>query len=341
MVENTEKEGKQGFQEGALRPVKDVHSFEEYLSNIADVGFQSTQIGRAAAVLKQMLMLEDNGENARGSKGYEWEQKREITTYLAFTANMVASGMRGLLAKLVQKKLFDVIITTGGAIEHDVMKTFTNYYLIDFASNDTQLHKREMNRIGNIGVKTESYIRLEEICKEVLAKEYERARGTTPSDLSAALGKYIDEHASEEAKEGSFVYWAYKHGIPIFSPGITDSAMGLQLYFFKQQYADFTLDVTGDMKKLANITLNAEKTGALILGGGISKHHTIGVNIARGGLDYAIYVSTASEFDGSLSGARSSEAISWGKIKEKARHVDVYGEVSVVLPLLLKAAGIL
>ncbi|MEM3706238.1 MAG: deoxyhypusine synthase family protein, partial [Candidatus Bilamarchaeaceae archaeon] len=96
---------------------------------------------------------------------------------------------------------------------------------------------------------------------------------------------------------------------------------------------DFGIDVTGDMQKLASITLEAEKTGGIILGGGISKHHAIGVNILRDGFNYAVYFTTSTPWDGSLSGAQTNEAVSWGKIREKANHVTVYGDVSITFPL--------
>jgi len=88
------------------------------------------------------------------------------------------------------------------------------------------------------------------------------------------------------------------------------------------------------MKKLAEIVFTSKKTGALIIGGGISKHHTIWWNQFKEGLDYAVYVTTASEYDGSLSGARPREAISWGKIKPEARKTVVYGDATLLLPLL-------
>ena len=117
------------------------------------------------------------------------------------------------------------------------------------------------------------------------------------------------------------MYWATKNNIPIFCPGITDGALGLQVYFFKQKFPDFGIDVTGDMKKLADIVLKADKTGGIILGGGIAKHHTIGVNILREGLDYVVYITIATQYDGSLSGARSNEAKSWSKIKEEGNTI--------------------
>ena len=72
-----------------------------------------------------------------------------------------------------------------------------------------------------------------------------------------------------------------------------------------------------------------------MLVGGISKHHVIWFNQFRNGLDYAVQVSTAVEYDGSLSGAQTREAISWGKVKEDASHITVEGDVTVLLPLVI------
>ena len=57
-------------------------------------------------------------------------------------------------------------------------------------------------------------------------------------------------------------------------------------------------------------------------------------NQYRGGLDAAVYITTAPEHDGSLSGARLREAISWGKMRPEAPNVCVEGDASVLLPLL-------
>jgi len=73
----------------------------------------------------------------------------------------------------------------------------------------------------------------------------------------------------------------------------------------------------------------------LIIGGGISKHHTIWWNQFREGLDYSVYITTAFEYDGSLSGARVREAISWGKVKEDARFVTIESDATLVLPFMI------
>jgi deoxyhypusine synthase len=43
------------------------------------------------------------------------------------------------------------------------------------------------------------------------------------------------------------------------------------------------------------------------------------------------------EYDGSLSGARLREGISWGKLKEEAREVTIDGDATVILPLMIGA----
>ena len=74
-----------------------------------------------------------------------------------------------------------------------------------------------------------------------------------------------------------------------------------------------------------------------MLGGGISKHHTIWWNQFKGGLNYAVFITTATQYDGSLSGARLKEAVSWGKIYTNAEYVTVDGDATILLTLILSA----
>jgi deoxyhypusine synthase len=92
-----------------------------------------------------------------------------------------------------------------------------------------------------------------------------------------------------------------------------------------------------DETKLSDLVYEANKSGAFIIGGGISKHHTLWWNQFRGGLDYAVSITTASEWDGSLSGALVAEAISWGKVKGKAKQTTIHGEATTLLPFIYAA----
>merc|ERR1711934_261231 len=65
------------------------------------------------------------------------------------------------------------------------------------------------------------------------------------------------------------------------------------------------------------------------------EHHICNANLMRNGADFSLFVNTASEFDGSDSGARPDEAISWGKIRKDATPVKIYGETTLIFPLLV------
>lgn len=281
-----------------MKKVKDIHSLTDFLKNIEYVGFQATKIGVAKKILKRM------------EKSYN---------ILAFTANLLATGIRGVIIDIIKTGKFKMIITTGGSIDHDILRAFDDYYIGNFEMSDKLLHRKGYNRLGNVIIKNSSYELLENITKKAIPEgKY------TPSQIAKMYGEYLYKNNKE-----SFLAEAYKRNIPVFCPGIVDAAIGLNFYFM-----NISIDPIPDLKNMINIINQQDKTGALIIGGGISKHHTIGANILRGGLDYSIYISTATEYDGSLSGAKTNEAISWGKINEKARHVNIYGEASIVLPLL-------
>jgi len=252
--------------------------------------------------------------------------------FLSFTGNLVATGTRGVIRELVKRKLVDVIITTCGTLDHDVARCWREYYKGSFIMNDSKLHQEGVNRLGNVLVPNDSYgIILERKIQGLLQDLYKEGK----RELSAS--ELVREIGLRCCNETSILYWAAKNIIPIFVPGIVDGAVGYQTWFFSQDHSDFRLNLLKDEGELSNIIFDAKKSGALIVGGGISKHHTIWWNQFKDGLDFVVYISTADEWDGSLSGARPREAVSWGKISEKAKRIMIEGDASVILPIMTSA----
>jgi deoxyhypusine synthase len=142
------------------------------------------------------------------------------------------------------------------------------------------------------------------------------------------------DYIGSKLEESSFLYWAHKNKIPVIVPGIVDGAVGNQIWLFYQNHKDMTFNILKDQTKISDIIFEAKKTGTLMLGGGISKHHTLWWNQFRDGLDYAVYITTANEWDGSLSGAEVKEAISWNKVKREAKQVTIHGEITTLLPFI-------
>jgi deoxyhypusine synthase len=252
--------------------------------------------------------------------------------FLSFTADIVATGTRGVIRELVKRKLVDVIITTCGTLDHDVARCFRDYYKGSFVMNDSKLHQEGVNRLGNVLVPNDSYgIIIEQKIQKLLQDLYsEGKKELSTSELAREIGLRCCD-------ESSILYWAAKNNVQVFVPGITDGSVGYQLWFFSQDHKDFRINLLKDEGDLNNIVFDAKKSGALIVGGGISKHHTIWWNQFKDGLDYVVYITTADEWDGSLSGARPREAVSWGKINEKAKRIMIEGDATVVMPIMAGA----
>lgn len=251
--------------------------------------------------------------------------------FLSFTGNLVATGTRGVFRELAKRKLVDLIITTCGTLDHDMARCWSNYYKGSFVMDDAKLHRKGINRLGNVLVPNTSYgTIIEERMMKLLQQLWtEGIREISGRELCREIGL-------RSCNETSILYWAAKNDIPVYVPGITDGAVGYQTWLFSQDH-DFRLNLLKDEGEINELIFSAKKSGALIVGGGISKHHTIWWNQFKEGLDYVVYMSTAEEWDGSLSGARPREAVSWGKISEKAKRVMLEGDASLILPIIMSA----
>ena len=291
-------------------------SINQVLKNMTDSGgFEGRHLANGVEILKKML------------------NEKNCTRFISFVGALMSTGNRGIVRDMIKNKMFDCIITTCGALDHDIAKSFSSYYEGDFRLDDQFLLKKDIHRLGNILIPNKNYGPLiENKVQPILQKLYHNSKSSrefAPSEIIRYIGSHLNE--------SSFLYWAFKNNIPVFVPGIVDGAVGNQIWLFNQSHKDFKIDILKDQTKLSEIIFDAKKTGAFMMGGGLSKHHTLWWNQYRGGLDYAVYITTASEWDGSLSGAPVAEAISWGKVTTQAKQVTVHADVSVVLPFIYYA----
>ena len=81
-------------------------------------------------------------------------KKDNATIFLTFTSNMVTSGLRGFFAQLISLKIHNIIVTTVGGIEEDIMRANGEKFIVGrFDSDDVELHEKGLNRVGNLFVK--------------------------------------------------------------------------------------------------------------------------------------------------------------------------------------------
>ena len=301
------------------RPVKDIEidsntSIEKIFEELSKSGgFESVNLSDGLDILTKMISDE------------------KCLKFVSFVGAVISTGLRGIIKDMIKNKWFDVAITTCGALDHDIAKHYSQYNEGSFTMDDNELADQNIHRLGNVLVPMENYGPLiEEKMKSFLEEEYKNGvREMTTTESCKMIGKHLGED--------SFLHWAYKNNISVVVPGIMDGAVGSQIWMFTQSHNDFKLNIIGDANLLSGLIFKAEKSGAFMIGGGISKHHTLWWNQYREGLDYAFYITTAQEFDGSLSGALVREAISWGKVTKIARQATLHAEVTTILPFIYAA----
>lgn len=256
-------------------------------------------------------------------------KKKDCLKILSFPACIMATGTRGVIVDMVKNHMVDLIITTCGTLDHDLSRTFAHYYKGDFAMDDEKLREKyEISRLGNVLVPDSCYGEvLEDNLLPMFDEIFAEKEDMTTHEIIDQVGARLDN-------EDSLLYQCHKNGVPIVVPGITDGSFGCQLWMYYQTHRKLRIDLFGDEQMLSEMTIRAKYTGGILIGGGISKHHTIWWNQFRGGLDYCIYLTTAQEFDGSLSGAQIREAVSWGKVKPNAKKMTVEGDATITLPII-------
>lgn len=322
---------------------------EDLIQHYATSGFQATNLGTAISIVNSML--EERKKPFEPELQIEDEfirPRNACTIFLSYTSNMISSGIRENIRFLVKNKLVDCIVTTAGGIEEDLIKCLdlksgedssrkAETFVGSFRLAGSTLRENGINRIGNLLVPNDNYCRFEEwllpILDKMLKEQNESKIVWSPSKLIERLGRELDH-------PDSVCYWAAKNKIPIFCPALTDGSLGDMLHFHCFRSPGLVLDIVSDVHRLNTFAHNtaSHKTGVILLGGGVAKHHSLNANLMRNGADYTVYINTAVEHDGSDSGAEPDEAVSWGKLRGDARSVKVSCDASIVFPLLVAAS---
>ncbi len=285
--------------------------YNNILDSYSSTGFQATHFAKAIEIINQMI-------------------REKTTIFLGCSSNLITSGIRDVIRYLAEKKKIDVFVTTAGGIEEDIIKCLGDFKIGKFSHSGELLREGGINRTGNILIPNSRYVEFEKFLTPILEKIYSEQKKTgkviSVSEFIMLLGKEINN------KE-SILYWAWKNDVKVYCPAITDGSIGDMIHFFMYNRPDFKIDIAEDIYNLNEFTITRKKTGLIILGKGMMKHHILNSNMMRNGADYAVYVNSGEEWDGSDSNARPDEAVSWGKVKGEA--IKVFGDATILFPLIV------
>ena len=294
-----------------LRPGMTVGELAEEMRRAGVIG--AGRVGKAVEIVAEMFSDPD------------------YTTFITLSGPLVPSGMRLIFRDLIRDGYVDAVVTNGANMVHDIVEAMGRSHMVgEVDVDDAELLERGINRVYDIFIESDTWVALEGFVWGILDGLPEDRRVDVPfHGLLREIGLKLDD-------EGSILFTAARKGVPIFCPGLLDSMLGIPLWMYSKR-SRLVINPLKDFDLLGDMIYEAKKTGAIILGGGMPKHHTQYMNTLREGLDAAIQISTARVEDGSLSGAPLKESVSWGKLKgDKAS--TIFGDVTVVFPLIVAAA---
>lgn len=299
------------------KKMKKVHQFRidekdniiDLISSLKDTGFNAKRLAVACEIYKNMI------------------QDKDCVKFFGLAGALVPAGMQKVIHDFIEEGFVDVLVTTGASLTHDIAETLGYHHLQGDLSaievDDSKLHNQELNRIYDVFLPNKVYEGIEDFVSKL-----EISDETMPiSSFLKILGDKLPEN------ESSILKICAEKNVPIFCPAFTDSGLALQLGF---HHKNLNLNHFKDMLKMVDLAWSAKRAGVCIVGGGVPKNFIMqSLQFCPNSAQYAIQITMDRPEQGGLSGATLSEAISWGKVSEKAEFSTVISDATIALPLIL------
>ncbi|WP_227353817.1 deoxyhypusine synthase [Haladaptatus salinisoli] len=270
----------------------------------------------------------------------------DVTNFFGLAGAMVPTGMRRIVADLIRDGHIDALVTTGANLTHDAIEAIggkhhhgrDEQHGKSMREHDEQLRDEEVDRIYNVYLPQEHFALFESHLRSEVFPNIEETVSIQrmTEELGRANSEVNDREGVEE--DAGIAAAAYENDVPVYCPAVQDSVLGLQAWMYSQT-SDFTLDALRDMTHLTDIAFEAEKSGAMVVGGGVPKNYVLQTMlVSPSAYDYGVQLTMDPPETGGLSGATLDEARSWGKLEKAARNASVYADATITLPLVVAAA---
>jgi deoxyhypusine synthase len=296
----------------------------QLLEAMAETGFQGKALARAFQVTEQMLDEPDN------------------TIFLGYAGSLSTTGQRKIVEWLIENRYVDVLVSTGANVSEDLLEGMGySYYQGSHVVDDGDLLRNQIDRYYDVYADELQYRQMEQFIADFMAT-VDSARLYSSAEFLHLFGRYQHDRGLE-----SITSAAYRAGVPIFSPGLADSAYGIAAFLLRlKQAPHVTVSQFRDFEQLGEIGARAGTTSVIYIGGGVPKDTiqlvSIMSQLAHRETEprphrYAVQITTDSPQWGGLSGCTLEEAVSWGKIDPRGSHVACYCDATIALPILAHA----
>jgi deoxyhypusine synthase len=275
----------------------------------------------------------------------EMLEREDVTVFAGLAGAMVPAGMRAVVADLIRDGYLDALVTTGANLTHDAIEAIGGKHHHGrehgegtLRDHDERLREEEIDRIYNVYLPQEHFAAFEYHLRDEVFPAFEETASIREFTDELGRANAAVNEREDVTEDPGIAAAAHECDVPIYCPAIQDSVLGLQAWM-RSRVSEFSLDALADMTHLNRLAQEADRAGALVVGGGVPKNYVLQTMlVAPGAYDYAVQLTTDPEHTGGLSGATLDEARSWGKLETEARNASVVGDATITFPLLVAAA---
>jgi len=283
-------------------------SIVDLINSLKDTGFNAKRLALACEIYSEMVNDDD------------------CVKFFGLAGAIVPAGMQRIIYDFINEGFIDILVTTGANLTHDLAEALGFHHLqgdleIDEV-NDKSLFREEINRIYDVFMPNEVYEGIEDFISKLNIQDYQMP----VSSFLQFLGNQLPDGTF------SILKICAEKKVPIFCPAFTDSGLAMQLGFHHQK---LNLNHFKDMLEMVDLAWDAKNAGICIVGGGVPKNFIMqALQFCPNSATYAIQITMDRPEQGGLSGATLREAISWGKINEKAKFSTIISDATIALPII-------
>ncbi|GBC71532.1 Deoxyhypusine synthase-like protein [Candidatus Calditenuaceae archaeon HR02] len=312
-----------------LRPIEvGERKISQLLDSMAMTGFQGRRLGEVVKV---------------------WEaacNTRETVICLGLAGSLSTTGQSEIVKFLIRNRFIDVLVSTGANITEDLVEALgAHYYVGEPNLDDGELFKAGIYRFHDVLVRDEDYFEMERLLADFMA-QLDRTRVYSSAGFLNRLGAWLGGKGIN-----SILTEAWRNGVPVFSPALVDSGMGVAYLLNRYRHGDsfrLLIDHFADYELLVKIKSRFPNSAAIFIGGGVPKDFiqlaAVAVDVLLSGdlskyrpHRFAAQITTDSPHWGGLSGATLDEAKSWGKEAPDSMTVQCFCDATIGLPLVAHA----
>lgn len=327
--------------------INKINDFDQLLIAMEKTSFNGRQLGEAAKILVDMFT--DPGD----------------LTVLTLSGAMSVAKQGLIVCELLDRKLVDVVVTTGALITHGLTEGLKGTHFKAPPLDDSALYEQGMCRVYDTVELEMSFEHLQHTVRKYLDRLIPALDGKSPVTGSAQFTRKLGQLLLElHPDQRSLLASAYRADVPVYIPAFTDSELSLDLMlnvlrrnksFLEKPFEEVLappFNTFVDVYDFARRVYNHNGTLSIFtVGGGVPRNWAQQVTpffdimyleeLPVKPKKYSRGVRICPEPDhwGGLSGCSYREGVSWAKFvpeSEGGRYAEVKDDATSVLAFLIK-----